>query len=579
MVSILSAVRDLDRLRQIYVVLVRHGFGELAQRLGFGAAKKARVLPEVPRGEPGAADAVRAVDDAVPPSEAAQGEEERRRISLPERVRLVAMDLGPSFVKLGQIASTRPDIIPAEWIAELRKLQDEVTPLEYDAIKTAVEDSLGRSLEAVYESFDVKPLAAASIGQVHRAVLRHPDGPRDVVVKVQRPGVRTTVARDLEILHGLAALVERTIPESRIYSPIGLVDQFDRAITSELDFLQEGEHAVRFAKNFAGHAGVRFPKVYKEASSKQVLTLEFLPGTKVYQAIRDHGHTGPTIARASVGLIIKMIFEDGFFHADPHPGNILISGTPESPVFGLVDLGMVGRLSPEMRDKTVDLMIAAVRQDYVAVADALYAIGIPTKKVDMRAYRAEVAQLAEKYLGRPLKEIDLAAMLQDIVYGAAKFGIEVPPDFLMVGKAIMTMEGVGKEIDPDLDVFGEMKPYFFEILKKRYTPERLGNELWRGMERLSGAAYDLPQQMREILDDLRLGRLTLQTSNPALPAALDRLGRAVFAAAVVLAFVGAGAVILASGQHAGVGTTLVVLGVLSVLLQSIRAAIDKLRGR
>jgi ubiquinone biosynthesis protein len=355
------------------------------------------------------------------------------------------------------------------------------------------------------------------------------------------------------------------------------VDQFDRAITSELDFLQEAEHALRFAKNFEGHASVRFPKVYKEASSKQVLTLEFLPGTKVYEAIREHGHQGPNIARTSVGIIIKMIFDDGFFHADPHPGNILISGTPESPVFGLVDLGMVGRLSPELRDKTVDMMIAAVRQDYIAVADALYAIGTPTKKVDMRAYRAEVAQLAEKYLGRPLKEIDLAAMLQDIVYGASKFGLEVPPDFLMVGKAIMTMEGVGKEIDPDLDVFGEMKPYFFDILRRRYSPERIGNELWRGMERLSGAAYDMPQQMREILDDLRLGRLTLQTSNPALPAALDRLARSLLTAVVVASFVLSGTWLLSSGQHTAGGVAFVVLGVLALLWHALLDVIARLR--
>jgi ubiquinone biosynthesis protein len=566
MVSILSAVRDLDRLRQIYLVLVRHGFGELAQRLGFGAGKKARALPETGTAVDAidAVDGGRAVDDAVPPSEAARGEEERQKISLPERVRLVAMDLGPSFVKLGQIASTRPDVIPAAWIAELKKLQDEVSPLPFDQIKAAVEESLGRSLDEVYESFDEKPLAAASIGQVHRAVLRHPEGGKDVVVKVQRPGARTTVARDVEILHALASVVERTIPESRLYSPRGLVDQFDRGITSELDFQQEAEHALRFARNFAGKEQVRFPKVYKEASTKQVLTLEFLPGTKVYEAIKDHGHLGANIAKTSVGVIIKMIFEDGFFHADPHPGNILISGTPESPVFGLVDLGMVGRLSPEMRDRTVDLMIAAVRQDYIAVADALYAIGTPTKKVDMRAYRAEVAQLAEKYLGRPLKEVDLAAMIQDIVYGAGKYGLEVPPDFLMVGKALMTMEGVGKEIDPDLDVFGEMRPYFFDILRKRYSPERIGNELWRGMERLTGAAYDMPQQMREILDDLRLGRLTLQTKDPALPAALDRLGRSLFGGVVVAAFVIAGSWLLAAGQQ-GVGIALVVFGILVML--------------
>jgi ubiquinone biosynthesis protein len=510
-------------------------------------------------------------------SEARHGEEERRKIALPERVRLVAMDLGPSFVKLGQIASTRPDVIPAAWITELKKLQDSVNPLPFSEIKDAVEVSLGRTLDEVYETFDEKPLAAASIGQVHRAVLRHPDGPRDVVVKVQRPGVRSTVAKDVEILHTLAAIVESTIPESRLYSPVALVDQFDHAITNELDFHQEAEHALRFARNFEGRAEVRFPKVYKEASSKQVLTLEFLPGTKVYEAIRDHGHQGPTIAKTSVGVIIKMIFEDGFFHADPHPGNILISGTPEAPVFGLVDLGMVGRLSPEMRDRTVDLMIAAVRQDYIAVADALYAIGTPTKKVDMRAYRAEVSQLAEKYLGKPLKDVDLAAMLQDIVYGAGKYGLEVPPDFLMVGKAIMTMEGVGKEIDPDLDVFGEMRPYFFDILKKRYSPERVGNELWRGIERLSGAAYDMPQQMREILDDLRLGRLTLQTKDPALPAALDRLGRSLFGGLVVGTFVISGTWLLTAGVHAAVGVTLIVFGVLVMLGHAAAGVIQRFR--
>ncbi len=560
MVSLLNAVRDLGRIRQIYVVLVRHGFGELAQRLGFGGGAKKH--PRALLAAAGEIDASSEIELAIPDDDARRGEQEKTTISLPERVRLVAMDLGPSFVKLGQIASTRPDVIPLAWIDELKKLQDEVSPLPFADIKEAVESSLSRSLEEVYESFDERPLAAASIGQVHRAVLRTAEGPRDVAVKVQRPQVRTTVARDLEILHALAGLVERTIPESKIYSPAALVEQFDRAITSEMDFNLEGDNAIRFAKNFEGDARVRFPRVYKEASSKQVLTLEFLPGTKVYEAIEKHGHSGPTIAKMAVGVIIKMIFEDGFFHADPHPGNILISGTPEAPVFGLVDLGMVGRLSPELRDRTIDLMVAAVRQDHIAVADALYAIGTPTKKVDMRAYRAEVAMLSEKYLGRPLKEIDLAAMLQDLVGGATKYGIEIPPDFLMVGKAIMTMEGVGKEIDPDLDVFGEARPFFLELLRKRYSPERVGNDLWRGLEKMSGAAYDMPQQMREILDDLRLGRLTLQTTNPPLPLALDRLGRRVFSGLVIASFVGSGVWLVGNDSHPAFGICLVVFGIL-----------------
>ena len=556
MVSILSAVRDLGRLQQIYLVLVRHGFGELAQRIGFGT-RKTKALPTAAPAALGESDAaaLAVLDEDVPPSEVARGAEEAKKVTLAERVRLVAMDLGPSFVKLGQIASTRPDVLPAAWIAELKKLQDEVNPLPFEDIRAQVERSLGVSVGDVYESFEERPLAAASIAQVHRAVLKKGDERLQVVVKVQRPGVRETVARDLELLHALAKLVERTIPESKIYSPSALVDQFDRAITAELDFALEAEHAERFRKNFTGHAHARFPLVYREASTRQVLTLELLPGGKVYDVI----------AKVAVGIVVKMIFEDGFFHADPHPGNILISGTPEHPIIGLIDLGMVGRLSPEMRDKTVDLMVAAVRQDHLAVADALYAIGTPTKKVDMRAYRAEVSLLAEKYLGRPLKEIDLSAMIGDLVGGATKFGLEIPPDFLLVGKALMTIEGVGKEIDPDLDVFGEARPLFLDLLRKRYSPERIGNELWRGLERLSGAAYDMPVQVREILDDLRLGRLSVKTSDPTLPATVDRLGRRIFTGFVVAAFVGAGTWLVAGERQATLGLVLLVFGIVVML--------------
>lgn len=581
MPSILGAVRDLNRLRQIYLVLVRHGFGEIAQRLGFGGGRKR------PQAEGPAELPARAIEDGaailgeeaaaltVPEAEAERGEKERRTISLPERGRMVLMDLGPSFVKLGQIASTRPDILPAEWIRELKKLQDEVTPLPFEDIRAAVESSLGAPIASVFERFDERPLAAASIGQVHRAVLKHEAGPKEVVVKVQRPNVRETVARDLELLHMLAGLIERAIPESKIYSPVALVDQFDRAITSELDFKLEAEHSERFSKNFAGKDVARFPLVYKQATTNRVLTLEFFDGHKIYEAVRKHGFEGPKIAKISVGIIIKMIFEDGFFHADPHPGNIFIMGTPEKPCIGFIDLGMVGRLSPEMREKTVDLMVAAVRQDYVGIADALYAIATPTKKVDMRAYRAEVAMLSEKYLGKPLKEINLSAMIGDLVYGATKYGLEIPPDFLLVGKALMTVEGVGKEIDPDLDVYGEARPYFLDLLKKRYSPERLTMDLYRGVERLSSAAYELPPLTREILDDLRLGRLSLVVNDPRLEPAADRLGARVFTGLVVLAFVMGGAWLLAARAQETLGVVLIVLGAVAMLLHLARDAFRK----
>lgn len=514
MVSLLSAVRDIGRLREIYVVLVRHGFRDLAQRLGFAG---------------------RAEGESDPPAK-----DNGKRHSLAERVRLVAIDLGPSFVKLGQLASTRPDILPTEWVVELKRLQDEVPPLPFDEIRQAVEASLGADLEDLYDSFEEEPLAAASIAQVHRAVLKHPDGLKQVVVKVQRPNIADTIARDLDLLHTLARFVERTIPESHIYQPKALVAQFDHAITSELDFSLEADNAKRFAENFKGHPHAVFPEIYKDCSSKRVITMEFLDGHKVYDAIANHGHSGRTIAKATTGIVIKSIFEDGFFHADPHPGNILLFGEPDVPKIGLVDLGMVGRLSPEMRAKTIDMMIAAIRNDYDALADALYEIGTPTQKVDMRAYRAEVRRLAERYLNKPLGEIDLALLISDLVKGATKFGLEIPADFLMVGKALMTMEGVGREIDPELDVYAEARPYFLELLRKRYAPERIAVDMWRGAERLTKASYDLPHQVREVMDDLRHGRLTVQSRDLDAARVTDRLGRRVFTGLVVSALIGSG---------------------------------------
>src|SRR5262245_7644275 len=271
MISIVSAVRDLARLREITSVLVRHGFGEVVTRAGFGRR---------PKREGPASSRTGQTEDTPELSgdELATGEEERRRISSAERIRLLLEDLGPSFIKLGQIASTRNDLLPPDLIGELDKLQDDVPPVPFEEIKKAIETSFGAPIDQLFVSFDERPLASASIGQVHRAKLSTSDGEARVVIKVQRPNVGGTVQRDLELLHMMAAALERTLPETRIYSPIGLVHQFDRSITAELNFAIEGENAERFTKNFEGApqaAMVRFPKVYKQTSSKHVLTLEY----------------------------------------------------------------------------------------------------------------------------------------------------------------------------------------------------------------------------------------------------------------------------------------------------------------
>ena len=511
--SLLTAARDLGRLREIVSVLARHGFGEALGRMGLGS-----LAPSVK-----------------------EGDVEKKTVAWPVRVRLVIQDLGPSFIKLGQIASTRADVLPPELIVELKKLQDDVPAVSYDEIKKAIEESLGRPLDEVFVRFEQKPLATASIGQVHRARLRAeldepgtdaegnalPNEEREVVVKVQRPGVKEIVERDLELLHILAQIADRSLEEAKIYDPVGLVSQFERSITAEMDFGIEAQNGERFRRNFAGNPTIAFPKSYRGASSRKVLTLEFFDGRKIYAAI-EQGFDRKKMAKNALGIVVKMIFEDGFFHADPHPGNIIILGTKEEPIIGMIDLGMVGRLSPEMRDKTIKLMVAAARNDPRAVADALYTIGRPTKKIDMGEYRAEVTVLAEKYLGRPLKEIELSGLIKDLVDGAVKYGLEMPTDFMMVGKALMTIESIGKDLDPDLDVFSEAQPFFIDLLKKRYSPEEIGNELLRGAERFAGMAHDVPFHLREVLDDLRMGRLQIQTSEMRIEPAYDRLGRRLF---------------------------------------------------
>lgn len=534
MIGVVSAVRDLVRLREISRVLVRHGFGEIVTRARFGRKKED---PTGPSNVPELSE-----------EDAQQGEVEKTRMSTAERIRRVLEELGPTFIKLGQIASTRTDLLPPEVIGELIKLQDAVPPAPFEEVKRSIEESLGASLDQIYVSFDEVPLATASIGQVHRATLRTDDGVVDVAVKVQRPNVSATVARDLEILHFMAAAMERAIPETKIYSPCAMVQQFDRSITAELNFTIEAENAERFAQNFAGDEMLRFPIPYKQASSKHVLTLEYFDGKKIDSALAD-GANGPLIAKRSVALIVKMIFDDGFFHADPHPGNIILMGTTEAPVIGLIDLGMVGRLSPELRDRTIDLMVAAVRKDSYAVADALFVIGRPTKKIDMRAYRTEVALLAEKYIGRPMKDLDLPGMVRDLIQGSMKFGLEVPPDFMLVGKCLMTLEGIGKKLDPNLDLTAEAGPHFLELLRKRYSPQRIGNDLWRGFEQLSRASYDFPIQMREVMDDLRQGRLHVRTEDKMSASAASVLGKRLFSSIAFASLTLSGAYLLAREQY------------------------------
>lgn len=521
MVSVVKTVKNTERLRQILTVLAKHGFGELISRISLRS-----LLPQK-----------------------ADAEGKRSGRTFAERLRLALQELGPSFVKLGQIVSTRPDLIPEDVIVELKKLQDDVPPMATADVHTICEDTFSGMQSELFVDFEDEPLASASIGQVHAATLRGDDGePIDVVVKIQRPKIRSIIERDLDLLHLLAGLVERHIPESRVYSPTGMVAEFDRAITAELDFTLEADNAERFARNFEGDPTVRFPAIHRAAAGKRVLTMERFRGSKIYDFATDPT-VAERVAKNALHVVAKMIFEHGFFHADPHPGNIIMLGDAQAPVIGLIDLGLVGRLSPELRDQAIALMVAAVSEDVDSLARSLLAMGRPKHRVDFAEFRNEVEQLSQKYLGKPLSEIEISAVIRDLVQGAVKYDIDMPVELLMVGKALMTVEGIGKELYPELDVYTELKPYFMQLLWRRYSPERLGKDLLRGLTQLGSNATNLPGQVDDILNDLRAGRLSVITKDEQHTAASERLSRRLFAAITTAAALLSGTALLVAGRH------------------------------
>jgi ubiquinone biosynthesis protein len=543
MPSILNTVRDLGRLREIAAVLARHGFGELVQRTGLGSL--------------------------VPGKRDGGGGE----LSTAVRIRRVLEELGPSFIKLGQILSTRPDLIPEEILIELKRLQDDVPPVPFAEVRPAIEEQLGAPITELFSEFDETAIASASIGQVYRARLTK--GDVDVVVKVQRPNIAATIDRDIDLLYWLAHAIQRSVPEAEIHAPVKLVEQFDQAIRAELDFAQEADNAERFANDFSDVASVAFPKVYREVSSRKVITLSFMRGPKVLDAVAQ-GASGERIAKTIVQVLVRMIFEHGFFHADPHPGNLLIDGPPDAPIVGMIDLGLVGRLTPKLRDRLIDLLLAVGREDSRAVADALYVIGRPSKKIDRNAYDAEVSRLAEKYLRKRLEDIEFSQFLRDLIGGAVKYGVEVPADFMMVGKALMTMEGIGRQIHPRLNVAEEVRPYLAEILSHRYSPERMTSDLMHLLNRFSASASELPALADELLEDLRRGRIAVEVKQTTAVHAYERLGKRIFGATLLGASLITAGILFAS-QRDPLAWGLLALAAAMSSLQAIALALGKRR--
>ncbi|MBC7474503.1 MAG: AarF/ABC1/UbiB kinase family protein [Candidatus Sericytochromatia bacterium] len=481
----ISAVNDINRFRQIVAVLFSHGFGQLVDQILTADTPFANLISKLRR------------EEHNTPQE---------NITLARRALLVLQDLGPTFIKLGQILSTRADLIPDEFIQEFKTLQDDVPAFSFNEARILIETELGGSIEDIYKSFNQNQLATASIGQVYTAVLKTGE---EVVVKVQRPNVGITIERDIDLLYILARLAERQSPDLKLLNPVGIVKEFEKAIQRELDYNTELRNALRFAEAFKYHDQVIIPKVYKEYSSKKVFTMEKINGVKITSA-ELVGSDKKVLAKVALQAILHMVFENGFFHADPHPGNLF--ALPDNKI-AILDLGMVGRLDEEMRDKMAELVIALNTRNTEGVARSLYKLGKTEEKIDFSEFKRDVGDVLDKILGLPISEIKFSEIINDLIQGAKKNRISIPNDYTLMGKAILTIEGIGRMLDPQLDLEAEAEPFVRKLIRERYSPKRIGEDLYKRGSQFYQWSYDVPVQMVSILEDIQNGNIKLKTED------------------------------------------------------------------
>ncbi len=477
----LSAVRDLGRLHDIASILIRYGFGDIVRRVGLG-----HFLDH----------AGKALHWKYPA--------EQSHLETPQRIRRALEEMGPTFIKLGQILATRIDLFQPEWIREFEKLQDQAPAVPFAALEQQLLEDLGAPVDEIFPELDKKPLAAASIAQVHRARLE--DGTR-VIVKIRRPGIEQIIEADLRLLERLARILESEIAELRRYRPQEIVHQFRLSMRRELDLAVECRNAERVAANFVGKPEIIVPKVYWEWVGKRVNVQQFIQGIagRDQQAIDAAGLNRSLLATRGAHAVLQMVLIDGLFHADPHPGNIIY--LPDNRI-AFIDFGMVGRLSESRRDEVIDLLHAIVNRDSNGVVDVLLDWSREVY-IDTTSLTPEVDLFIDTYHGVPLKALNMASMLTDLATLMRDHQLALPPDLSLLFKALITLEGMGRQLDPDFDMISTAAPFLERAMLARYRPDILAKRGFRQFAGILDIVTGMPQDLRRLLKSMRGGALKI----------------------------------------------------------------------
>jgi len=446
---------------------------------------------------------------------------ERPHLTAPERIRLAIEELGPTFIKFGQIMSTRPDLIPPAYIAELEKLQDTVAPAPWEAIKQEIEEELGAPLDEVFASLETEPVAAASLAQVHHATL---PGGEDVVVKVQRPNIEGIIETDLEILFDLARLLQERTPLGELYDLPEITEDFAVTLRAEMDYRREGRNADRFRRNFADEEYLYIPQVYWDYTTRRVIVFERISGIKIddIEALDAAGFDRHQIALNCARIIVKEILVDGFFHADPHPGNFFVM---DGEIIGAMDFGLVGHLSRRLKEDLVRLFIVAVRLDSEGIVEQLIRMSAAQRRVDREGLRRDLERLLTKYQGLPLKEIRAREVVNEIMPVAYRHHLRLPSDLWLLGKTLGMMEGVGLKLDPDFDIFAVSQPYVDQFVRQMTSPRAWGQKLLKGTTDWGELFTSLPRRIPRILDQVEEGEVEISLKIKEIDRSLSKLDR------------------------------------------------------
>jgi len=456
----------------------------------------------------------------------------------PDHLRLALEELGPTFIKLGQLLSTRPDLLPPQYQRELARLQDGAPPVPGATIQQQIREELGAEPDEVFADFSFEPLASASIGQAHAATLH--DGTR-VVVKVRRPDVIPTIEADLDILQNLAVQINHRWEAAADYNLPGIAADFAQTLRAELDYLQEGRNAERFAENFASDPGVHIPRVFWETTTSRVLTLERIVGMKVNDlaALDRAGIDRAALAVRSADTALKMVFEDGFFHADPHPGNLFIE--PDGGSIGLIDFGMVGEVSDKLRGQLNVLLIALVRKDPGRVGSALLNLSVTRQPVDRSRLRADVTRFIALYEGRQLQQMEIGPLITQAVALMRTYHVQMPQELAKLLKMMIMAEGIGVELDPGFNLGVVLAPYAKKLMFGRFAPQAMAMRMAEAGADAAELAADLPELLRRFVDILDAGGMEVHLRAAELEplvGRVERVGNRLVAAMIAAALIG-----------------------------------------